>query len=139
MFWIVVDYFTYILLAYTALRGLAYILSKATGLKIYNSLIFNSIVFILILLSAIFSYFIVINIHFFPLSLPFSLYISIIVVPLLYLGCYHPLYKELDYEYLDRPNHSKYKYTLLWIDQNMTMITIYSTPFYIAVKGIFGQ
>ena len=137
MFWIVVDYFTYIPLVYIALRGLAYILSKAAGLKINNSLIFNSTVFILILLSAIFSYFIIINSRFLPLSLPFSLYISIIVVPLLYLGCYHTLYKSLHNEYLDRPNN--WKYILLWIDQNMTIISIYSTLFYIAVKGIFGQ
>ncbi len=137
MFWIVVDYFSYIPLTYVALRGLAYILSNVTGLKINNSLIFNSTVFILILLSAIFSYFIIINSRFLPLSLSFSLYISIIVVPLLYLGCYHPLYKALRNEYLYGPNN--WKYILLWIDQNMTVISIYSTLFYISVKGIFGQ
>lgn len=131
---LIVNYLDSLPMAYIAMRGLIYILIKATGVKIGNS--FNFIIFMLIILSIVLSY-LIINSNFLPLSFVLYLCISVIIIPLLYLGCYHPLYKELHYDYLDRPK-DRYNYILLWIDQNMTIITFYSVIIHIAVKGIFN-
>lgn len=135
MFWVALDYINNILLIFTALRGLTYVLSKALGLKI-NLLIFNLITLKLMILSVTLSYFVSISTSF-PLSFPTNIYYSIVFIPLLYVGCYYPLGKELGYGHLNLPDYTNYKYMLLWLDQNVNVITIYSVLIYIAIKGIF--